>query len=227
MSRHAGQASSKQAIPQQPTVADPGVTAPVQLPVPLTLLSTDVFTGGEKELDAPVDAAARFLREAGLQELLPAQGPAPHLAPAPEDSTTAPKRSRLSSAAVSFDDLEDTCSPEKPKAKQPRHKRYSAKDKKLLEDMNGVKDDTLGQLMSSMGDSDMAVANKLCEAKKELVESLNAGNLAVAREHNKGLVEAARNDDIRKLAHDLVADAALNGEKLKFADAYITAKSML
>jgi hypothetical protein len=186
-----------------------------------------MFTGGEKEQDAPVDAAARFLREAGLHEIVPASEPAPDRAHAPDDSKTATKRSKISSAAASLDDLEDICSPEKPKAKQPRTKRYSAKDRKLLEDMNAFKDDTLGQMMSSMGESDMAVASKVSEAKIELVARLNEGNLAVAREQNKGLVEAARNDDIRKLAHDLVADAALYGEKLKFADAYIKAKSMI
>jgi hypothetical protein len=46
--------------------------------------------------------------------------------------------------------------------------------------MNALKDDTLGQMMSCMGESDMAVANKLSEAKKELVARLNEGNLAVA-----------------------------------------------
>jgi hypothetical protein len=46
-----------------------------------------------------------------------------------------------------------------------------------------------------------------------------------ALDYSSHLVEAARNEDIRKLAHNLVADAALNGEKLKFADAYIKGKS--
>jgi hypothetical protein len=93
--------------------------------------------------------------------------------------------------------------------------------------MNAFKNDTLGQMLSSMGESDMAVTNKLSEANKKLVARLNEGNLAVAREQHKGLIVAARNEDVKKLAHDLVADAALNGEKLKFADAYIKAKSML
>jgi hypothetical protein len=97
MSCHADQNTPQQPTTQQPTVATQGVHNP--FPVPLTLLSTYMNTGGDKESDAPVDAAA-FLREAGFQDIVPACLPASDRAPAPDDSKTATKRSKMSSAAA-------------------------------------------------------------------------------------------------------------------------------
>jgi hypothetical protein len=61
----------------------------------------------------------------------------------------------------------------------------SAREKGIVESVKSARKSDMQEFAAALGKSDMEVAMKEIEAKRDLVKDLNEGNLAVAKEANK------------------------------------------
>jgi hypothetical protein len=61
----------------------------------------------------------------------------------------------------------------------------SAREKRIVESVKSARKSDMQEFAAALGKSDMKVAMKEIEAKRDLVKDLNEGNLAVAKEANK------------------------------------------
>jgi hypothetical protein len=66
--------------------------------------------------------------------------------------------------------------------------RYSAKDKRVLSDMQSAMSSEQHAAATAMAENDMCVAKLKVEAQQKAVEKLNERNLAVLREANKAVL---------------------------------------